>query len=224
MSTDRVVRTSCRGCHGVCQVLVHMEGDRIVRVAGDPDSPTSRGYICPKGAAAPEILYHKDRLLYPLRRAGKRGENKWERISWDEAIGEMADRLDRVRAESGSEYFALAKGTGRPHSEFTARFAQGYGTPNFLSPGHNCFLPRVILSTLTAGGLPIADIYGFGGEMPACVMNWGCNHAETGASDGMCGRMFKRPLHAGQKEDRRRPEAHRACRKGRLLAPAQAGQ
>ena len=124
-----------------------MEGDRIVRVVGDPDSPTSRGYLCPKGAAAPEILYHKDRLLHPLRRAGERGENRWERVSWEEAIGEIVDRLDRVRAESGSEYFALAKGTGRPHSEFTARFVQGYGTPNFLSPGHNCFLPRVILST-----------------------------------------------------------------------------
>ncbi len=67
-------------------------------------------------------------------------------------------------------------------------------------PGHNCFLPRVILSTLTAGGLPIADIYGFGGEMPACVMNWGCNHTETGASDGMCGRLFKRAFMQAKKK------------------------
>ncbi len=196
----RTVRTSCRGCHGVCQVLVHMEGDRIVRVAGDPDSPTSRGYLCPKGAAAPEILYHKDRLTHPLRRAGKRGENRWERVSWDEAISEMVDRLDRVRRESGTEYFAMAQGTGRPYTGFNNHFAQAFGTPNFLSPGHNCFLPRVILSTITAGGLPIADIYGFGGEMPACVMNWGCNHTEAGAADGMCGAMFKRAfMQAGKK-------------------------
>ncbi len=69
-STARIVRSSCRGCHGVCQVLVHIEGDRVVKVTGDPDSPTSRGYLCPKGAAAPEMLYHKDRLTHPLRRAG----------------------------------------------------------------------------------------------------------------------------------------------------------
>jgi len=50
------VRSACRGCHGVCQVLVHLEGDRVVKVTGDPDSPTSRGYLCPKGAAAPELL------------------------------------------------------------------------------------------------------------------------------------------------------------------------
>ena len=196
----RIIRTSCRGCHGVCQVLVHMDGQKVVKVAGDPESPTSRGYLCPKGAAAPEILYHKDRLTHPLRRAGGRGENKWERVSWDEAITEIADRFDRVRRESGTEYLAVAQGTGRPYTEFTNRFARAFGTPNFLSPGHNCFLPRVIASTITAGALPIADIYGFGGEMPACVMNWGCNHTETGASDGMCGAMFKRAFMQARKK------------------------
>ena len=196
----RIIRTSCRGCHGVCQVLVHMDGQKVVKVAGDPESPTSRGYLCPKGAAAPEILYHKDRLTHPLRRAGGRGENKWERVSWGEAITEMAERFDRVRRESGTEYLAVAQGTGRPYTEFTNRFARAFGTPNFLSPGHNCFLPRVIASTITAGALPIADIYGFGGEMPACVMNWGCNHTETGASDGMCGAMFKRAFMQARKK------------------------
>jgi anaerobic selenocysteine-containing dehydrogenase len=182
-ATTRVVRSSCRGCHGVCQVLVHLQGDKVVKVTGDPDSPTSRGYICPKGIAAPEILYHKDRLTHPLKRVGKRGDNKWKRISWDEAIAEITERFDRVRRESGTEYFALAQGTGRPYTEYTTRFASAFGTPNFVSPGHNCFLPRVIASSITVGARPIADIYGFGGEMPACVMNWGCNHTEMGASD-----------------------------------------
>ena len=67
-----------------------------------------------------------------------------ERISWDEAISEIADRLDGVRRESGTEYFAMAQGTGRPYTEYTNRFAHAFGTPNFVSPGHNCFLPRVI--------------------------------------------------------------------------------
>ena len=61
-----VVKSACRGCHGVCQVLVHMEGGRVVKVTGDPDSPISRGYLCPKGAAAPELLYHLDRVTYPM--------------------------------------------------------------------------------------------------------------------------------------------------------------
>lgn len=198
-SSSRVVRSSCRGCHGVCQVLVHVDGERVVKVSGDPESPTSRGFLCPKGVAAPEVLYHPDRLQYPLRRAGARGENRWERISWDEAIGEMTERFDAVRRESGSEYLAVAQGTGRPYTEFTLRFANAFGTPNFVNPGHLCYLPRVIGSAITLGGLPVCDIYGFGGKSPACILNWGCNLTETGAADGMCGAMFKRAVRRAEK-------------------------
>ncbi|MBI5592645.1 MAG: molybdopterin-dependent oxidoreductase [Deltaproteobacteria bacterium] len=194
-----VVRSSCRGCHGVCQVLVHMEGDKVVKVSGDPDSPTSRGFLCPKGAAAPEMLYHPDRLQHPLRRTGARGENKWERVSWDEAIAEMVERFELIRREPGSEYLAVAQGTGRPYTEFTIRFANAFGTPNFVNPGHLCYIPRVIGSAITLGGLPVSDIYGFGGKTPACILNWGCNHVETGASDGMCGSMFKRAVKKAEK-------------------------
>jgi anaerobic selenocysteine-containing dehydrogenase len=195
----RVVRSSCRGCHGVCQVLVHMDGEKIMRVSGDPDSLTSRGFLCPKGAAAPEMLCHRGRLKFPLRRSGARGLNGWERISWDAALSEMADRFDRIRRESGSEYLAVAQGTGRPYTEFTHRFANAFGTPNFVNPGHLCYVPRVIASTITLGGLPVSDIYGFGGKSPACVLNWGCNIVETGAADGMCGSMFKRAVEKAEK-------------------------
>jgi anaerobic selenocysteine-containing dehydrogenase len=64
---DRVVRTSCRSCHGVCQVLVHLEGEgRILRITGHPDSPTSRGYICSKGRTALELVHQPDRILTSL--------------------------------------------------------------------------------------------------------------------------------------------------------------
>jgi anaerobic selenocysteine-containing dehydrogenase len=194
-----IIRSSCRGCHGVCQVLVHLDEGKIVRISGDPGSPTSRGFICPKGKAAPEMLYHPDRLKFPLRRTGNRGANKWERISWEAAINEMAERFDKIRKESGSEYLAVAQGTGRPYTEFTIRFANAFGTPNFVNPGHLCFLPRVIGSGITMGQLPVSDIYGFGDKTPACMLNWGCNHVGTGAADGMCGSMFKRAIKKAQK-------------------------
>ena len=176
-----------------------MEGDHVVKVSGDPESPTSGGFLCPKGAAAPEMLYHPDRLTHPMRRVGARGDNKWERISWEKAISEMTENFDRIRRESGSEYLAVAQGTGRPYTEFTMRFANAFGTPNFVNPGHLCYLPRVIGSTITLGRLPVADIYGFGGKTPACILNWGCNILETGAADGMCGLMFKRAARNAQK-------------------------
>jgi anaerobic selenocysteine-containing dehydrogenase len=171
-----------------------MEGERVVKVSGDPDSPTSRGYICPKGASAPELLYHPDRLTHPLRRVGGRGENRWKRISWDEALEEIADRFGTIKSQSGSEYVAVAQGTGRPYLNLAPRFAHAFGTPNFVAVAHICYFPRVLASQLTLGQLPVTDVYGFGGKDPACMMIWGCNITETGASDGMCGGMIQRAL------------------------------
>ncbi len=193
MSAVEQIRTSCRGCHGVCQVIVHRDASgRILKVTGDPDSPTSQGYICPKGMAAPEFLYHPDRITRPLRRKGPRGGGQWEAISWEEALDEIVTKFDRIRKESGPEYVALCQGTGRPYTEFTARFIHAFGSPNFVSPGHNCFLPRNIGAAITLGWFPVADIYGRGGTMPGTIFVMGSNIMQTGAADGTCGSMVKK--------------------------------
>ncbi len=195
MAEKKIVRSACRMCHGVCQVLVHMEGDRIVKITGDKDSPTSRGYICEKGRASAELLYHPDRILTPLRRSGKRGGNKWERISWDEAYDSLAENLNRIRRENGPEYFGMLQGTGRPYTGFTQRFCNAFGTPNMTGVAHICYIPRVLASMITTGhNIPVCDIYGFGGAYPECLILWGCNVTETGASDGMCGGMVQRAI------------------------------
>ncbi len=195
---DRVVKSICRMCHGVCGVNVHMEEGRVVKVTGDPDHPMSRGYICSKGKASPELLYHPDRLRHPLRRAGERGENRWTRIGWEEALDTVAERLLRYKNEHGPESVALALGTGRPYMFLSLRFANAFGTPNVVSYSHACYLPRVMASAVTCGmPLPICDFYGFGGQEPACVLLWGCNIPETGAADGMCGHQVTRALRRG---------------------------
>ena len=99
-SFTQTIHSACRMCHGVHQVRVQLEGKRVVKVSSDPDSLL--GGICPKGVASPEFLDHPDRLLYPLRRVGERGENQWERISWDEALDEMTERLSSIKQESGA--------------------------------------------------------------------------------------------------------------------------
>ena len=89
MSESRVVRTSCRGCHGVCQVLVHLDSEgNPFKVTGDPESPTSLGYICPKGWPGPKSS--GTRTGSPPRCAGQgpRGSGQWQPVSWDEAIGD----------------------------------------------------------------------------------------------------------------------------------------
>src|SRR5512135_461774 len=88
--------------HGGCGLLVHVEDGRIVRIEGDPDSPLNRGTVCAKGIAQVERLGHPDRLKHPLKRVGERGEGKWERISWDEALSLLARQIeDRVQQGQG---------------------------------------------------------------------------------------------------------------------------
>ncbi len=109
----RWVKTHCaRMDHGGCALLVGVKGNEMVRVKGDPEGFLSRGYICPKGVASPDRLTHPDRLRYPLKRKGDRGEGKWERISWDEALETVAGGLLKIREEHGPR--AVAFGVGMP--------------------------------------------------------------------------------------------------------------
>ena len=75
---DKIVRTVCQACHCQCGVLVRVKGGRVVEVKGDPEHPMNKGYICVKGKAQPQLVYHADRLKHPLMRAGASGEGRWE--------------------------------------------------------------------------------------------------------------------------------------------------
>jgi anaerobic selenocysteine-containing dehydrogenase len=180
-------------------VLVHVADGVVTKVTGDPKCPTSRGYICAKGKASVELLYHPDRLKHPLKRGGARGEDKWERISWDEALDTIADSFLRFKEEYGAESIVGAYGTGRPYYVFFQRFLNSLGTPNRVTFSHICYAPRLAASAMTCGTLPICDYYGFGGVHPKCVVVWGCNITETGASDGMCGYQLTQTLKRGAK-------------------------
>ena len=197
--TQRVVKSTCRMCHGVCGVLVHMRDGKVVKVTGDPDCPTSNGYICAKGKASVEFLYHPERLKYPLKRVGARGEDRWKRISWDEALDTIAGEFLKIKREFGAEAIAATQGTGRPYTIFFARFFNSLGVVNIFGPGHICYLPRIMASHMTCGTLPVCDYYGFGGMYPGCVLVWGCNITESGASDGMCGYQLTKTIKRGAK-------------------------
>jgi anaerobic selenocysteine-containing dehydrogenase len=167
-------------CHGGCGVLVHVKDDRVIKVQGDPESPLNRGKMCPKGLASIEQLYHPDRLKYPMKRAGKRGQGKWKRISWEEALGMIASRIAEIKATYGPESIALGQGTGRYYFMSVLRFANALGTPNWCEPGlAQCFFPRIATGIMTYGDLPICDYYGE--TNPACVLVWGHNPTVSGA-------------------------------------------
>ncbi len=196
---ERIVKSACRMCHGACGTLVHLKNGRVTKVTGDPECPTSHGYICPKGKASVELLYHPDRLKYPLKRIGARGENQWERISWDEALDTVAGEFLRIKKEFGVEAIAGMQGTGRPYMAFFQRFLNALGTPNRPGHGHICYIPKLAASGMTCGALPVCDYYGFGGVYPECILVWGCDIKAAGASDGMCGYQLTRAVNRGAK-------------------------
>ena len=93
-----VVRGACpHDCPDTCAMLVTVENGRAIRVAGDPEHPFTRGFLCTKVNRYVERTYHPDRLLYPMRRVGAKGAGAFKRISWDEALGEIAEQLNAIR-------------------------------------------------------------------------------------------------------------------------------
>lgn len=84
-------------------MLVHIEDGRAVRLEGDPQHPVTQGFLCGKVAQYLEREYHPDRLLYPMRRTSPKGEGRFERISWDDALDQIASRLSSIARDHGPE-------------------------------------------------------------------------------------------------------------------------
>lgn len=150
---EKIIRTVCQGSHSECGVLAHLKDGKVTKVEGDPGHPWSRGFICVKGRAQPQYLYHPDRLKYPLRRSGKRGDGKWGRISWDEALDGIVEKLTEIREKYGPESIATWHGTGpRGPSLPTRLLAPALGSPNTISTdNHICYVPSVVAETCTVG-------------------------------------------------------------------------
>jgi anaerobic selenocysteine-containing dehydrogenase len=168
---DSVVKSHCRMCHGGCGVLVYVKDGKVAKIAGDPDCPVNHGTLCSKGIASAQLAYHPDRLTYPVRRKGTKASGKWERISWDEALDTIAERILHYKDEFGAESIVPGYGTGRENEAVIYRFANLLGTPNVLTAGHFCYGPRIATSILTCGTNPIVDYE----NHPKCLMVWGNN-------------------------------------------------
>ena len=104
------VPTACSLCASRCAALAYLDGDYVVKVEGQPESLRTLGKVCAKGQAGHTQVYDPDRILQPLKRTGKRGEGKWKQISWDEALGELTGRLQKLREDGNPEKFMFHHG------------------------------------------------------------------------------------------------------------------
>ena len=103
LATDeRTVLGACpHDCPDTCSMLVKVRGDKVVSVQGHPDHPFTRGRLCAKTNRYEERVYHRDRLLYPMRRVGPKGAGRFERIGWDEALKTIVSRWRGIIEQDG---------------------------------------------------------------------------------------------------------------------------
>jgi len=142
MSKEEVKKAGCCFCIVSCGTLVHVRDNKVVQVTPDPDHRLSRGFSCERLKYAVKWLYHPDQLHHPLKRAGKRGEGKWRRISWEQAIGEIAEKLNALKASYGPQTLAVFEGTYRGQNIWArSRFCNLFQNPqNVFHPGVTCTL------------------------------------------------------------------------------------
>ncbi len=189
---DSVTRSFCRMCHGGCGVLVYVKDGRVAKIAGDPECPINHGTLCSKGLASAQLAYHPDRLTHPVRRIGAKGSGRWRRITWDEALDTIAERILGYKERFGAESIVMGYGTGRDNEAVIYRFANLLGTPNVLTAGHFCYGPRIASSIITCGTNPVVDY----ANDPRCIMVWG-NNLVIGNSDEYKGESLSVALSKG---------------------------
>ncbi|MGD2186526.1 MAG: molybdopterin-dependent oxidoreductase [Desulfobacterales bacterium] len=191
---DKVIKSHCRMCHGGCGTLIYIKDGVAKKIAGDPGCPINHGTLCSKGLASAQLAYHPDRLTYPVKRIGAKASGKWERISWDEALDSIAERILDYKDKFGAESIVMGYGTGRENEAAIYRFANLLGTPNVLTAGHFCYGPRIATSIITCGTNPVVDYE----KDPKCIMLWG-NNLVISNPDEYKGEPFSESLSKGAK-------------------------
>ena len=174
--SEKAVLTFCQHCHMKCRIFCHVAGGKITRITN------AMGVDCPKNVYSHELLYHPDRLIHPLKKVGRRGEGKWQRVSWDEALGILADRFGEIKAKCGVEAIANVKGCGHKHmARFSSiLFSHVVGTPNMMDIGLTCNLPSTFMSKVTFGDANINFDTGPQYEYSRCILLWGSSRWNTG--------------------------------------------
>ena len=151
----------CALCVSRCGAIATVEDGRFTALEPDPAHPTGQA-LCAKGRAAPELVYHADRVLFPLKRTRPKTDPDpgWQRIGWDEALDTTADRLRQLARDHGPE--SVVFGTASPSTsalsdsvDWVQRLRRAYGSPNFC-----------VSMELCGWGRYLAPVYTFGASVP----------------------------------------------------------
>ena len=212
-TVTRTTTWSGPGCHDGCGVLYYTDKDgKLVKVEGDPDNPFNQGTLCMRCLEMPEYVNNPTRLGHPMKRVGERGENKWEEISWDEALDIIEEKVRAIWKDYGPEAIVAHVGTGRNNNDHIPYMTySAFGSPNFSMgylAGDSCFCPRSASMASMNGDFFIADMSqqfekrydeeNTEWRCPEVIVNWGCN-AVVSNSDNFFGHWIVDCMQRGAK-------------------------
>jgi anaerobic selenocysteine-containing dehydrogenase len=216
---ERMVPTFCSLCGPSmgCGINAYVKDGRLVRIEGMKESPVNGGKLCPKAYASAQWLYSPQRLKYPLKRIGKKGEGKFERISWDEALDIIAGKLREQKEKYGPESLAVLSPQARTYKPYFQRFLTAHGSPNYCHSGI-CAIQRAFGFAYTLG----APMFGADYEHTDLIIIWGANPVYSGTPMG----TLKRILNARERGARLiaiKPEMQPDASKADMWVPIRPG-
>ncbi len=173
----KAIPTACWSCVTRCAAMGFVEDGRHVKMESNPKSIRTEGKMCSKGQSAPNEVYFPDRILYPMKRAGERGEGKWKRISWDEALNEIVSKIKPLRDSGHPEKLMYHYGRMKASSSklIGGFFKTAYGTKTIGNHTSICEGGKWTCHELVWGGH--FDNWDF--DNTGFVMNFGSNCLET---------------------------------------------
>lgn len=211
-TVTRTTAWSGPGCHDGCGVLYYTKDGKLDHVEGDPENPFNGGTLCMRCLEMDQYVNDPSRLGHPLKRVGERGENKWEQISWEEALDIIEEKVRAIWKDYGPESIVCHVGTGRNNNDHIPYMTHAaFGSPNFSMgylAGDSCFCPRSASMASMNGDFMIADMSqqfeqrydeeNTEWRCPEVIVNWGCN-AVVSNSDNFFGHWIVDCMQRGSK-------------------------
>jgi anaerobic selenocysteine-containing dehydrogenase len=180
-TSEKMVRSYCGLCGPItgCGINCYVKDGKLVRIEGMKESPVNNGTLCPRAYASIQWLYSPQRLTSPLVRTGKKGEGKFKKVSWKEAIDTIADKLKEQKEKYGPESLAVLSPRQCTYKDYFKRFMVAHGTPNYAHSAI-CAVQRAFSYAYTLGTPWIGDNADL--ENADLIINFTANPIYSGAS------------------------------------------
>ena len=176
MPVEKYYSACALNCPDICAYIVHVENGRIIRLEGDENHPYTLGRCCPKGYAHVLRTYHEDRLRYPMC---KQDDGSFKRISWNEALDEIAQRMTEAKRAYGSQSVGIYSGSGNDGMapRYASRFSNTFGCRMIPGIVEICFEGAYEGARFNVGPFPPHELNDWANSQ--CIVVWGTNKFES---------------------------------------------